>query len=101
MRAGGPEPRFDRVMYRPRRSPTLRKSLVITLSTAALIVVLALAILGVLTAVAGQQSGLDRPDCARAGCEARLCPDGLRSAFQSLSVIAQRSRAPLGSPGGP
>jgi hypothetical protein len=72
MRAGGPEPRFDRVMYRPRRSSTLHKSLAITLSTAALIVVLALAILGVLTAVAGQQSGLDRSDCARTGCEAPL-----------------------------
>jgi hypothetical protein len=65
MRALRLEPRFDRVIHpRSRRSPTLRKSLAITLSTAVLIVVLAFAILGVLTAVAGQQSGLDQARCA-------------------------------------
>ena len=45
------------------------KPVAITLSTAALILVLALAVLGVLSAVTGQRSGLDHARCAVPGCE--------------------------------
>jgi hypothetical protein len=65
MRGRGGAPRFDRPST---RSATLRKSLAVTLSIAALIVVLAFAIVGVLAAVSGQQSGLDKSRCAAPSC---------------------------------
>jgi hypothetical protein len=46
----------------------VKKSLAITLSATVLIVVLALALLGVLSAVAGQHSGLERSHCPVQRC---------------------------------
>jgi hypothetical protein len=45
----------------------MKKSLAITISTAALILVAAVAVLGVLTAYAGQQSGLAKSSLHRCG----------------------------------
>ncbi len=45
----------------------MKKSLAITLSAATLIVVAALATLGVLTAFAGQKSGLEKSNATRCG----------------------------------
>jgi hypothetical protein len=45
----------------------MKKSLAITLSAATLIVVAALATLGVLSAFAGQQSGLEKSNATRCG----------------------------------
>jgi hypothetical protein len=53
------------------KEPAMKKSLAITLSATVLILVLALAVLGVLTAVAGQQSGLDKSRCGTQACATR------------------------------
>jgi hypothetical protein len=59
MCAGGPVPTVDRLIDRP-KEPTVRKSLVISLVAVALILLTAWATLVVLSAVAGQESGLER-----------------------------------------
>ena len=46
----------------PSKEPAVKKTLAITLAAAALILVLAFAALTVLTAVAGQNSGLEKSD---------------------------------------
>ena len=65
---GGPVPSVRRTVQAI-EGALVKRSLAITLSATILILVLAFAALGVLSAVAGQQSGLDKSRCATQSCD--------------------------------
>ena len=61
----------------PSEEPTMKKSLAITVAVTAVILIAAFATLAVLTALAGQESGLDRSTAGRcAGSSSALVGGG-------------------------